>query len=154
MSPDGQRLRVLDNARMSEWDVRSFESFGPLAFGATTAEVRVSVAATPRPFRKGASSNVVEAYGDAGVHAFYDSAGRLEFVEAFVPCLPTYAGNALLGRALESVLEDLETFGVQPRDDGQGGLWFDELGFALYAPSGELEGVSVFRRGYDTGASP
>jgi hypothetical protein len=139
---------------MNEWEIRSFESVGPLTFGATTVEVRTSLGETPQPFRKGAASNEVEAYGDAGVHAYYDSAGMLEFVEAFAPCHPTYAGTALLGRSLASVLKDLSTIGVEPRDDGQGGLWFDELGFALYAPSGELEGVSAFRRGYDTGAGP
>jgi hypothetical protein len=45
----------------------------------------------------------------------------------------------------------LRQLGLQPRDDGEGKLCFDEDGFALYAPAGVVEGVTVFRRDYDTG---
>ena len=38
------------------------------------------------------------------------------------------------------------------QEDGEGGIWFEDQGFALYAPSKASEGLSVFGRGYDTGA--
>ena len=52
----------------------------------------------------------------------------------------------------DDVVAELAKQGLKVRDDGEGGLWFDDEGFSLFAPGGTTEGVSVFRRGYDTGA--
>jgi hypothetical protein len=105
----------------------------------------------PREFVKGASPNVAEAYEGAGLHAYYDSAGRLDLIEAFQPCSRVFAGIELLGDA-RGVVASPRELGLVGREDGEGGIWFEDQGFALYAPSEASEGVSVFGRGYDTGA--
>jgi hypothetical protein len=137
---------------VGEWRIEPFETFGPLRFGMTRLEVKNALNEEPREFPKGFSPNVVEAYNLAGVHAHYDADERLEFIEAFSPAQPVYAGVDLLRADSSATVNDLALLGLSVRDDGQGGLWFDEHGFALYAPDGRTEGVSVFRRGYDTGA--
>jgi hypothetical protein len=134
------------------WVVSPFESFGPLRFGATSPEVQSSTGGTPLRFQKGDSPNLTEAYTEIGFHAHYDSTGTLEFVEAFPPCRATYAGVELLMPDAAGTVKALQALGLHVRDDGEGGLWFDQHGFALYAPTGRVEGVSAFRRGYDTGA--
>ena len=85
------------------------------------------------------------------MHAYYDSAGQLEFIEAFDPCKPVYAGVHLLGPDAAAVVARMCDLGLTGREDGEGGVWFEEHGFALYAPSEASEGVSVFRRGFDSG---
>jgi hypothetical protein len=115
-------------------------------------EVKNALNEEPRQFPKGLSPNVVEAYNLSGVHAHYDADDLLEFIEAFSPSQPVYAGVDLLRVDASTTVDELALLGLSVRDDGEGGLWFDEHGFALYAPAGHTEGVSVFRRGYDTGA--
>ena len=73
-------------------------------------------------------------------------------IDSFPPCRPAFAGVELLRPDYRAVIGELERLGLTVRDDGNGGLWFDDAGFVLYAPAGRIEGVSVFRRGYDTGA--
>jgi hypothetical protein len=105
----------------------------------------------PREFLKGASPNLVEANSGVGVHAYYDADGTLELVEAFAPCPAAYAGVDLLKPDTASTIAELRQLGVRLRDDHTGGLWFDQHGFALYAPHGVSEGVAAFRRDYQTG---
>lgn len=114
--------------------------------------MRAALGKIPREFEKGSDPNPVEAYDIAGVHAYYDGAERLELLEAFDPCRPVYANVQLLGADGASVLAKLSALGLVGRDDGEGGIWFDDHGFALVAPAEAVEGISVFRRGYDTGA--
>jgi hypothetical protein len=108
----------------------------------------------PEEFLKGAATISAEAYNAAGLHAHYDALGALEFIEAFAPCHATYAGVDLLDPDTAQTLDHFRKIGIESRDDQQGGLWFDEHGFALYAPAGVTEGISVFRRDYDTGTQP
>jgi hypothetical protein len=114
--------------------------------------VRAALGEIPREFVKGGSADPVEAYAVAGVHAHYDGDGRLELLEAFDPSRPVYANVQLLGADAKSVLASLDDLALSGRHDGEGGIWFDDHGFALFAPGEASEGVSVFRRGYDTGA--
>jgi hypothetical protein len=132
--------------------VEPFVSFGPLVFGASRDAVQAALGEKPREFRKGCSPTRVEAYKVSGAHAHYDEAGELEFVEVMAPCIPVYAGVQLLRPDATSVIAELEAAGLHVRDDRDGGYWFDGHGFALYAPYGETQGVSAFRRGYDIGA--
>jgi len=134
-----------------DWVISPFESIGPLRFGATASEVQSLTKGIPSPFAKGLSPNLVEAYHELGFHAHYDAIGELEFVEAFLPCRPIYAGVELLRPNLPDVVGELAALGLQFREDGEG-VWFDQHGFALYAPEGRVEAVSAFRRSYDTGA--
>jgi hypothetical protein len=131
--------------------VTPFQSFGPLQLGASRHEVRAALGEEPSEFLKGDTTSSVEAYSRAGLHAYYDADGALELVEAFAPCRATYAGADLLDPDARQTLDQLRKLGIEPLDDHQGGLWFDDHGFALFAPGGVTEGVSVFRRGYDTG---
>jgi hypothetical protein len=137
---------------MSEWKIDSFVSVGPLRFDMQQGEPEQVLNETARPFQKGSSANVTEAFNKSGVHVYYDLSGRVELVEAFPPARPTYNGVELMRTAAADVEGDLSKLGLTARDDGEGGLWFDEQGFALYAPGGQSEGVSIFRRGYDSGA--
>jgi hypothetical protein len=127
-----------------------FESFGPLQLGASRNEVRAALGEDSVEFFKGDATVSTQAYRQAGLHAHYDAAGTLELVEAFSPCRAMYAGVDLLDPDVARTLDQLRRIGLESRDDHQGGLRFDEHGFALYAPSGVTEGMSVFRRGYDT----
>jgi hypothetical protein len=136
----------------AEWRIEPFDSFGPLRFGMTRGEVASALNEAPQQFAKGFSPNIVEAYNDSGVHAYYDADERLEFIEAFSPCQPSYGDVDLLRADAAATVSELSALGLAMRDDGEGGIWFEDHGFALYAPGGRTEGVSVFRRGYDTGA--
>ena len=134
-----------------EWIVQSFESLGPLRLGMSRTNVRLALDEIPREFEKGGDPNRVEAHSAVGVHAYYDGDGQLEFLEAFDPCRPVYVNVQLLGADATSVLARLSDLGLVGRADGEGGVWFDDHGFALFTPGEASEGVSVFRRGYDTG---
>jgi hypothetical protein len=136
---------------VADWVLQPFESLGPLRIGASRADVGKALGEDSHEFAKGDSANLVEAYNGAGVHAYYDDAGRLEFVEVFDPCRPVYAGVQLLGVDVAFVVARMRDLGLTAREDGEGGVWFDDHGFALYAPEEASEGVSVFGRGYDTG---
>jgi len=138
---------------MGEWTVDPFQSLGKLRFGMRKGEPERVLGEPPKEFQKGLSKNVTEAYNGAGVHVYYDDDETVEFIEAFPPSHPTYRGIDLMKPKAEEVVAKLARLGLKVRDDGEGGLWFDDQGFSLFAPGGRTEGVSVFRRGYDTGAS-
>ena len=138
---------------MSEWTVEPFQSLGKLRFGMRKGEPERVLGEPPKKFQKGFSKTLTEAYKGAGLHVYYDADGTVEFIEAFPPSQPTYRGVDLMKPEADEVIADLAKLGLTVRKDGQGGLWFDDQGFSLFAPDGRTEGVSVFRRGYDTGAS-
>jgi hypothetical protein len=118
----------------------------------TQDEVHDVLEEPSRPFQKGFSPNLVEAYNQTGIHVYYDNDKRVEYVEAFPPAQPVYANVSPLGRETAQVVEELVRLGVSARRDGEGGFWFDDHGFVLYSPDQQVEAVSAFRRGYDTGA--
>lgn len=137
---------------MSDWAIEPFESLGPLRFGMRKGEPEQVLGEQPKEFHKGFSEHVTEAYNGAGVHVYYDADGTVEFMEAFPPSRPTYQRVDLMRPDAAQVVADLAKVGLKVRDDGEGGLWFDNAGFSLFAPGGSTKGVSLFRRGYDTGA--
>jgi hypothetical protein len=132
----------------SQWAIQPFQSVGPLRFGMERSDVHRIMEEPPREFKKGLSDRLTEAYDQAGAHVYYDSTGAVEFIEAFPPSSPVYEGIDLIRSDTQAVVADLARLGLQPRDDGEGGLWFDDRGFALYAPEGRTEGVSAFRQDY------
>ena len=135
------------------WDLRPFEGFGPLRFGMLRSEVQQVLGTTPLEFRKAPSSkSLTQAYDRQGLHAYYDDSDRLEYADVFDPCVLRWGGVDLLNPDASSVVGELAGLGVEARDDGDGSIWFDSLGFALYAPDKRIEGVGVFTRGYPTGA--
>jgi hypothetical protein len=137
---------------MSNLTIEPFQSLGKLRFGMRKGEPERVLGEPPKEFQKGFSENVTEAYNGAGVHVYYDADETVEFIEAFPPSHPTYRGIDLMRPNAEAVVADLAKLGLNVRDDKEGGLWFDDQGFSLFAPGGRTEGVSVFRRGY-TGAA-
>jgi len=137
---------------MSDWTIEPFESLGALRFGMRKGEAQQVLGEPPKEFHKGFSENVTEAYNGTGVHVYYDADATVEFIEVFPPSRPTFRGIDLMRPDAAAVIADLAKLGLTVRDDGEGGLWFDKEGFSLFAPAGKTEGVSVFRRGYDTGA--
>jgi hypothetical protein len=138
--------------RRSDWEIVPFEAVGPIRFGMPRSEIHRALGETPRPFKKGLSENLTEAFKEIGVHVYYDGSGRVEFVEAFSPSRLRFRGVDLWRENAAEVLAELRNLGLRVRDDGAGGLWFDDCGFSLYSPNGRTEGVSAFRRGYPTGA--
>src|SRR5205085_6146266 len=147
----GVHTRAAEIGPVSSWILTPFESLGPLRPGAPRDEVLAKLGEAPREFFKRASTISTEAYERTGLHAYFDHAGKLELIEAFAPCRAAYLGVELLERETKITLERLRQSGLEPRDDQEGGLWFDEHGFALYAPEQTTEGQTVFHRGYDTG---
>ncbi len=133
---------------MQAWQVIPFEGLGPLRFGSSRAEIRTLLGDGFKTFAKQpASLAVTDAYENLGLHLYYDSAERLEFIEAFEPIDPIYSGIHLLGSDRTLVLHELQKIGHMHRFD-DGGYFYDELGFALYAPIEPIEAVSLFRPGY------
>lgn len=133
---------------MQAWQVRPFDGLGPLGFGLSRAEIHALLGDGFKTFAKQpASVAVTDAYEDLGLHLYYDSAERLEFIEAFEPTDPIYSGVHLLRSERTLVLQELQESGHMPRFD-DGGYFYDELGFALYAPIERIEAVSLFRPGY------
>jgi hypothetical protein len=138
---------------MGESTVEPFQSLGKLRFGMRKGEPERVLGESPKEFQKGSLKTLTEAYNGAGVHVYYDANGTVDIIDAFPPSQPTYRGIDLMKPEADEVVADLAKLGLTVRNDGQGGLWFDDQGFSLFAPDGRTEGVSVFRRGYDTGAS-
>lgn len=132
---------------MGGWEIIPFEGLGNLRFGMKRLRVRDLLGDEYDSFRKGASSQLTDAYNRLGLHLHYDAEDRLEFIEAIPPrCIPVYHGVELMDD-LATVFRRLAKLGYEPRYDNEGYL-FDELGFALYAPMETVEGVSAYRRGY------
>lgn len=124
------------------------EAFNELRFGESRPRVRKifevhSISAMKTPF----ASNPMDIYEQFGLQIHYDADDGLEFIEAYPPCIPNYHNIQLISRNLRDVLEDLGKTGAIVRQDSEG-YFFDQLGFALYAPHDAIEAVSVFRQGY------
>jgi hypothetical protein len=132
-------------ARM--WDIHPFAGIGVLRFGMTAVQAEASLHSKSVPFRKGESGEMTLAFNELGLHVYLDDGGKMNFVEAFVPCSVGYLGIPLLGPR-DEVLKNLRGAGFAVRDDGSGGMWVDSSGFVLFAPLDVVEGVSVYPRGY------
>ena len=133
---------------MSDWIIRPYEGLGGLYFGMGRSEAHIALGSEAESFRKAPSSTEeTDAYDLLGLHLYFDEDDRLDFIEAFSPCEPKFANISLLSENAQTVLAKLESLGHEANYD-DGGYFFDELGFVLYAPSEEIEAVSVYRKGY------
>jgi hypothetical protein len=125
-----------------------FEGLGDLRFGSGRNSVRSQLLGEPQSFQKAPEvGTTTDSYDMLGFHLYYDSGDRLDFIEVFPPCDPIFSDIHLLDGQLNDILMRLENKGYKARFD-DAAYFFDELGFALYAPYDELEAVSIFRRGY------
>lgn len=125
-----------------------FEGLGELRFGTPRSAIHSSLRGSPTAFSKVVGApTMTDSYDALGLHLYYDDEDKLEFIEAFPPCDPSYSGVRLLADELDQVLSQLAEMGHVPTR-GDVGYHFDQLGFRLYSPHESAEAVSVFRRGY------
>ena len=128
-------------------DVKPFLGVGKVRFGETRQETRQTLGSQFSSFRKSPGANETDAFDELGLHVYYDSEDRVNFVEAFEPAPIRYEGILLLGRSLQSVDEDMRTLGCCPRPFDLG-LDYETAGLSLFAPNDTIEGVGVFSRDY------
>jgi hypothetical protein len=125
-----------------------YGAIGEIRLGASRADVASLNLGTLRQFKEDPEdTRYAEAYDDIGVHIYYDNTERVEFIETFKPMRPTLEGLELMGRDIVTVVGLLDKRGHGVREN-VGSYMFDTLGLALYAPSGTVEGVALYRRGY------
>ena len=128
-------------------EITPFSSVGMLAFGDVRKDARGKLNAKFSTFQKDSDENETDAFDDIGLHLYYDDDGQLEFVEGFEPVDITFRGIRFLDRDVTSVMRDMSAIGSNgTRSDS--GVKFPDVGIALYAPSGVVEGVAVHRKGY------
>jgi hypothetical protein len=129
-------------------EIHPYESVGPLRFGFSRDTVRGVLKSTLRRFRKYESRPKIDVSNELGLHLYYDDLDCLEFIEAFDPANIAFRGVTFLGRGLCAVIEDMRLLGFSPTKSDGYGVTFDSAGIALFAPTGKVEGVAAYRRGY------
>ena len=121
---------------------------GELMFGQNRDDVRSQLGPDYVAFKKTpGASRLTDAYNRLGLHLYYDEADRLNFIEAFPPSHPTIDEVNLLGGNARSLLQKMEQRGHAGRVEGDS-WFFDDIGVALYAPGGSVEGVSIYPPDY------
>ncbi len=132
---------------MNDCVVRPWEALGDLRFGVSRDAVRSLLGDQFRSFKRTPKAKTLtDEYENLGLQLSYDEDDKLEFIEAYPPCMPTYQGIELFGE-LTLVLRQLEAAGHMLKADDVG-YSCEQLGFALFAPMQTIEAVSVYRRGY------
>src|SRR5439155_863566 len=88
-----------------------------------------------------------DAYAELGLHLYYDSQDRLEFLETFGECPIHYERVFPLRKNAKDILNELAQLGLSYCY--LDGLYlFEMAGFALYIADDIVLGVSVYRPGY------
>jgi hypothetical protein len=128
-------------------EITPFCSVGVLAFGDIRKDARAKLNAKFSTFLKDMGENETDSFDDIGLHLYYDSEGRLEFVEGFEPVDITFRSISFVGRDVASIIRDMSAIGVS-EIYSDAGVRFPAAGIALYAPSGVVEGVAAHRKGY------
>lgn len=128
-------------------EITPFTGLGAIFFGETRQKVRRLVDSKCHAFRKDIGENETDAFDELGLHIYYDIEDRVEFIEAFDPALVTFRGVLFLGRSIDEVASAMSALGYSAIQTDVG-LKYETVGIALTAPSGVIEGVGVFRRGY------
>jgi hypothetical protein len=130
------------------WGIAPYVGVGPLKFGMSRARARSQFEGVPMTFRQGPYAiGETDAYGDLGLHLYYDSEDLLRCIMAFESGPIHFKNVVLLNRPLQEILDALATLGLTSRYDDEG-YWLDEAGFVLHAPDGVIKAVTVYRRGY------
>lgn len=134
--------------KFNNWEIIPYFGVGPLQFGLSRSQARSFVEAIPLTFRQGPFAiSDTDAYEELGLHLYYDSEDRLTCIMAFGTGPIHYKNLVLLNSCLQDIVENLGRLGVTSRYD-DGGYWFHDAGFVLYAPRSIVEAVTVFRSGY------
>jgi hypothetical protein len=108
---------------------------------------RQKLASPYATFQKVAGENETDAFDQLGLHLYYSDSGELEFVEAWGPAKVAFRGVSFLGKDLGSVISDMQSLGFNATQ-ADVGVDFRKAGIALTAPSGVVEGVAAYRKGY------
>lgn len=133
---------------MRDSQIFPYEGLGRLRFSMIRSEARALLPVVPRTFQKGAlDPTETDDYYELGMHLSYDAEDRLEFIETFPPCVPTFEGMTFTGLSLEVVVEAMKARGYEATLGENGECTFPQVGIALYLPD-TVESVSVYQRGY------
>jgi hypothetical protein len=134
---------------VERWEIHPFEGIGPIRFGMARSQVRSILGNDFKVFKKGPfAANTTDAYGEHGLHFFYDTADQLECIDAFAKCPIYYRNVRLLNGPAGDILRELSELALSPREDEYGGLCFDSGGFVLSLSDDRVEAVTVYRKGY------
>lgn len=123
------------------WELIANEGSPELRLGDERGAIRARFG-TPRTFRRTPSAPETDQFVELGLLVTYDDTGVAGFIEFTAPASPTLLGVPMIGRTVHDVLHDLrnrDVFGEQDPD----GATIPGWGIGLYAPSGQVEGVSV-----------
>jgi hypothetical protein len=128
-------------------EVRPFESVGAILLGSSRLAAQEAVGTAPYTFKKHAAERPIEVFEQAGLHLHFDASDRLEFIEAFDPAIVSLEGIHMLGRPIKDVTRDLVAKGIKCNVIS-GSVRCDTVGISLFAPSGNVESVGIYRQGY------
>lgn len=126
-------------------DVIPFRSIGLICFGDSRSVVRQKLGGEFEVFLK-TEGVEGDAFDHLGLHVYYDNLGNTEFVEGFEDADIRFRGVEFLGRDLEEVVKEMSPHSSVELD--RCGVIFYEVGIAIYAPRGIVEGVAAHRQGY------
>src|SRR5687768_17107302 len=110
--------------RFLMWKIQPYVGLGILRLSSSREETR---AALQYPFAldcKGFNPEIenADSYDVLGVRLDYDQQNLLEFIEAFKPYDPTFAGVRFIGRDVDDVLDDMAALGYDANwDDSSSG---------------------------------
>jgi hypothetical protein len=135
------------------WEVRPLIGVGPVDFGISRREVRDILGEPSRLFKKTPEAvPLTDEYSALGIHIYYGSDDRLEFVEGWSEAhatnwRPEWKGVRFFDLGLGATLIALQRLGVKVTADALGGYDCWSIGVSLYVPS-ELEGVACYSAAY------
>lgn len=125
-----------------------------LRLGSSRADVRATVGAPFRSFRKvSGSPTESDAFDAMGLYVYYRASDVCEAIEAARPCEPTLGGIRLIDRPFCEARDVLRQLDPKLETDEEG-LISHELGLSINAPGAAeddrapVEALMVFERGY------
>lgn len=132
---------------MSNWTIAPYQGVGSLSFGMSRSQVREILGENVESYDKTSTAQDIDSFDTLGIHAYYDSHDKLEFVELFAPCDPDFAAFTLIGKRVLKIVDELASIGCTCRRD-EPSYFVDDSGFALFVEDEIVVAVSVFRKGY------
>ena len=117
---------------------------GPFRFGTSREEIRAFLPGVPS-VKKAEPEN--DFYEHEGLILGFDGENALEFIEIIPPSIASYDDLDLFQASLSECLDRMKKNGhIALFKDGS--YDFGKIGIIFYCPAGELESVSVYKRGY------
>lgn len=129
-------------------EVIPYKSLGQILLGETREVVRRKLGGEFVEFRKSSDDeNFTDAFNDKGLHLYYDSDDRLEFIEVSSPANVCFEGIEFLDRDIIDVVSDMTRLGLKVEESDETYI-FPQAGLSLFVPDEYVETVSIFRKGY------